>query len=110
MGDPFDLLGKPADWSEFGSDPNDLAADAERRAMAAYIERRLRKAGRYTNEGGEAVANIVCGGTVSLAGVVIAGAGGPNALTADAYDRWIAICTFAWYQALGIYDQTGRPS
>lgn len=98
--DPYHLLGSPETWGAFGEGEEDAAIDAERRAMCDYFLRRLHKAQRRHLPDGSS--NILCGGTVALAGLFIASSGGANALPQDAFERWIAVCTFAWHQALEI--------
>lgn len=98
MIDPFKLLGKPASWPAFGAGEHDAACEAERRAWIDFFLRRLAKGGKRKNE--SVGADILTGGSVAMAALFISGEGGPDAVPADAFDRWIAVQTFAWYQAL----------
>jgi len=96
--DPFKIIGKPSEWGEFGTGDHDHACDAERRAWVDHFIRRLRKGEKRGNE--DVAGEILSGGSLAMAGLFISASGGPNALEEDAFDRWIAIMTFAWYQAL----------
>lgn len=70
--------------------------------MAEYFLRRLHKAQRRGHENG--TADLLTGGFVALAGLFVAGAGGPSALDEDAFEKWIGMATFAWYQAISCHD------
>lgn len=98
--DPFKLLGEPSTWGDFGSGTHDVDCDAERRAMYDFMVRRLEKGERRGND--DVVADLLTGGAVAFAGLFISAAGGAEKLPDDAFDRWIAIMTFAWYQALSV--------
>jgi len=98
MIDPFKLLGKPASWNAFGTGEHDAACEAERRAWIDFFLRRLAKGEKRGKA--DAGADILAGGSVAVAALFISGEGGPDAIKDDAFDRWIAIQTFAWYQAL----------
>lgn len=92
MGDSFKL------WGNFGESEHDAACDAERRAMCDFLIRRLLKGGKHGND--EVIADLMSGGSVAMAGLFVSSVGGVDALPDDAFDRWIAIMTFAWYQAV----------
>ena len=98
MIDPFKILGKPSTWKPHGAGEHDADCEAERRAWIDFFLRRLTKGGKRKKEG--VGGNILMGGSVAMASVFISAEGGPDAVPADAFDRWIAIQTFAWYQAL----------
>lgn len=103
--DPFKHIGKPNEWEKFGTGEHDLRCDAERRAMAEYFLRRLHKSHRRGHENG--TADILAGGFVAMAGLFVAGAGGPDALDNDAFEKWINLATFAWHQAISCHDSSG---
>lgn len=103
--EPYKLLGEPSTWGAFGSDQSDEAIELERRLLCDYFAKRLKRLDRKGVDGGEATANILTATPVALLGVMIASAGGVSALPEDMFDRWIAIATFAWHQAIGIADQ-----
>lgn len=96
--DPFKMLGKPSTWAHYGAGKHDADCEAERRAWLDFFLRRLAKGGKRKNE--DIGADILTGGSVAMAALFISGAGGPDAVQDDAFDRWIAVQTFAWYQAL----------
>ncbi len=47
-------------------------------------------------------ADLLSGGSVAMAGLFISRAGGVEALDDTSFDNWIAIMTFAWYQAVNV--------
>ncbi|MEV5021382.1 hypothetical protein MRBLMA1_001204 [Sphingobium sp. LMA1-1-1.1] len=100
--DPFKHVGRPDQWQKFGTSEHDLRCDAERRAMADYMLRRLQKAHRRGHENG--TADLLTGGIVAFAGLFVAGAGGPAALDEESFEKWIGIATFAWYQAISCHE------
>jgi len=52
----------------------------------------------------DVVPDIISGGAVAMAGLLISSAGGPNGLDDGAFDKWISIATFAWFQAISCFD------
>lgn len=98
--DPFKLLGKPNTWAPLGTGEHDAAVEAERHAWLDHFTRRLNKGQKQGKIG--VAADILCGGSVAMASVFVSAEGGPDAVSDDAFDRWIAIQTFAWYQALNM--------
>lgn len=97
--DPFKFIGKPEDWGVFGSSEHDERCDAERRAICHYFLRRIEK-GTKRRDHEDPVADVLTGGFVGFAGLFISSGGGPEAMTEEAFERWIGGATFAWYQAL----------
>lgn len=96
--DPFKLLGEPSTWGDFGSGEHDADCDAERRSLCDHFVRRMLKGEKRI--GDEIIPAILSGSSVAMAGFFIASGGGADALEDDAFDKWIALMTFAWYQAL----------
>lgn len=100
MGDPFDKLGPMSGWGTFGDGQDDLACDAERRSMCEHFLRRMRKAEK---RGGNATPDILAGGMTALAGLWFSAQGGPDNAKGDDYESFIAVATFAYYQAMGCF-------
>jgi len=96
--DPFKTIGQPNEWGRFGTGEHDAACDAERRAWCDHLIRRLNKGHKRGNM--DAAANILSGGAVASADLFISAQGGPGSLTDEAFDQWIGLMTFSWYQAV----------
>lgn len=96
--DPFKLLGTPDTWKPFGASDCDVHCDAERRAWADHFIRRLNKGQKRGRT--DAGADIMTGASCAFADLYVAAKGGPEAVTEADFDQWIAIMTYAWYQAM----------
>lgn len=103
--DPFKLLGDPSTWPKFGTGKHDEACDAERRATRDFFLRRLAKNSRKGNV--EATTTLMSGASCCFAELFIASAGGVDEIKDDAFDNYIAIMTFAWYQAVNHFNEGG---
>lgn len=102
--DPFKHIGTASSWGTFGQGAQDEACDAERRAMLDYFLRRLAKGKRKNSDN---TSELLTGGFTAFACLFIAAGGGPEMLEDDAFEKWIGIATFAWYQALSCGETTG---
>lgn len=100
MIDPYKLIGEPSTWGAFGDGDQDRTADAERRALAQFFIRRIKRAARKNIDHSDFMASLITGAMVAQAGLIVSGPGGVEQLPEDAFDRWIAIATFSWHQAL----------
>jgi hypothetical protein len=97
--DPFKLLGAPDTWAHHGTGKHDAACEAERRAFVDHFIRRLNKGQRHGRR--DVGADIMTGASSALANLYVSAKGGPQAISDSDFDQWIAIMTYAWYQALG---------
>jgi hypothetical protein len=96
--DPFKLLGSPDTWARFGESEHDAACDAERRAWVDHFIRRLNKGQKRGRQ--DVGADIMTGASTAMAAFFVSALGGPNVAKESDFDRWIAIMTYAWYQAM----------